>query len=625
MRSFTEATAVRELVMVPPYAFAATNAGLDRWDLRSGNHIHLSAEHGLPDDHIIALHYDGKAQLWVVTDSGLARYDVDTARFEHVPKPPPSFRLTDLEGASVVADSTGGAWLGLASGLYRVSANGQWTKTEIDAAVTSLFRSAAGDLWIGTDKGLFTISPRLEHKLGPEQFCDFAKVRFIAAAPDGGPVIVGENAAGNQRVAFHVGEGCHTFRVAPDEPWLSAAKRGDELVVLTPNRLYSLSPQPKKATHRRLSRNGARLFRVLPERHGNPPLAPYVIHALNRQVPAGAQTIAAVGEEVLVGTRNLGTARVGTAGGRTQWLRRLELVDDASTLSVACAERDDCYVATGGSRVWRFNGERFIDIGDGDRQVLAVLEDPDGNLIALRHSRDDVRVKIARIEHGIFTDIPNLAIETPGQEPRLTFARFSPSGLLWIGVQYIDHENEVQPYGVAQVDIEMEVVAYHHDSAEQGVEDMGVLPIPIGVADAAFSGPKEVWLATSQGAARVVGHDVELFDETRGLRSEVLRGVAVAGGKVFIASSSGVAVFQPETKTWDYPRALRDDANDLEVSEDGRLWMATNRGLAVFDGERVRRLDARRGLIENEIQDVAIDRFGRIWIRGAQGIGLISP
>ena len=81
----------------------------------------------------------------------------------------------------------------------------------------------------------------------------------------------------------------------------------------------------------------------------------------------------------------------------------------------------------------------------------------------------------------------------------------------------------------------------------------------------------------------------------------------------------------PIARRFVHPRWLRDAANDLAVTADGRLWIATDRGLAVFDGARVRRLDQRRGLIEDEIEEIAVDRYDRRWIRGAQGIALITP
>jgi ligand-binding sensor domain-containing protein len=151
-----------------------------------------------------------------------------------------------------------------------------------------------------------------------------------------------------------------------------------------------------------------------------------------------------------------------------------------------------------------------------------------------------------------------------------------------------------------------------------------VLPIPINVVDAAFCSDV-TWLATSQGAARVQGEKVEVFYESNGLLSEFLRGIAcdASGEKVFVASGAGVGIY--DGKQWRYPELLKQSVNALQLGTAGRLWMATDRGLISFDGSRVRRLDARRGLLENQIRELNIDRFGRLWLLGQQGIALVWP
>ena len=92
---------------------------------------------------------------------------------------------------------------------------------------------------------------------------------------------------------------------------------------------------------------------------------------------------------------------------------------------------------------------------------------------------------------------------------------------------------------------------------------------------------------------------------------------------VFVASGQGVGTFDGDT--WHYPPSLRWPVNDIEIARDSRLWMATDRGVAVYDGARVRRLDVRRGLLENQIEDVAIDHFGRVWVRGSRGLTIVTP
>ncbi len=58
---------------------------------------------------------------------------------------------------------------------------------------------------------------------------------------------------------------------------------------------------------------------------------------------------------------------------------------------------------------------------------------------------------------------------------------------------------------------------------------------------------------------------------------------------------------------------------------DARLWMATERGIAIFDGRKVRRMDVRRGLVENTVLDVTIDELGRVWARGPRSLMMVTP
>jgi ligand-binding sensor domain-containing protein len=252
-----------------------------------------------------------------------------------------------------------------------------------------------------------------------------------------------------------------------------------------------------------------------------------------------------------------------------------------------------------------------------------VVQAPGGGYLALHRGSDDRKIALSHVDGETWTPIEGITLTTPGLRPEISFARFAPSGILWVGLRYRDGL-EIRPWGVALIDVAMGAVAYHHASADRRELAQGVLPVPIGSVDAAFLPDDEVWLATSEGAARLIGSKVTLYDESTGLESELLRAVAVTrGGMVFVASRAGIGTFDGEH--WAFPRELGFPVNDLAVAPDGRLWMGTERGIALFDGRRVRRVDVRRGLLENQILDVVIDELGRVWARGPQSVTLISP
>lgn len=625
VRSFTEASPVRLIQSAKGYAFAAVGRGLDRWDLRSGERLRITKEQGLPSDTVTALAFDGgRNWMWVATDSGIVRYETKSNTFTPVPKAPSVFKLTSFANAVLSPAGDGGVWIGLPAGLFYTNVDGKWKNTGVTEPVRALLRTREGTLWIGTSKGL--IGRRISgeaFRYTAELGCDVTSTRFIARAPGGRAMVVGENAAGQQRILLPTADSCESYRAAPDEKWLSASPRPDELIIRTTRRLFALRTQVRGARY--LRRDGMRLLRV---NNGSKSKtsSPYVLQLIDLALPRSPTVVAAADHEILVGTRDLGIRRLalnGTDVG-SGWLRTGDLMADGAKLTVACTARDDCYVATGAKRVWWFNGKRFRAIDDGsDARFLAVVRKGKGPVYALKRGSPENVLSLVTIKYGAFTAVPSVEIKTKGRRADATFARFSPGGLLWVGLRYLDDEAEWAPWGVATVNLSFGLVVYHRATFSKKERKRGVLPIPIEVVDGSFMDNDEAWLATTEGATRVRGSKIKVYGEAEGLRSELVNAVSTStGGVVYAGTPAGIATFDGES--WSHPRALAYPVNDLVIAKDGRLWMALNRGLAVFDGAQVRRLDARRGLVENKITRVVIDPYNRVWARGKLGLTVVS-
>jgi ligand-binding sensor domain-containing protein len=140
-----------------------------------------------------------------------------------------------------------------------------------------------------------------------------------------------------------------------------------------------------------------------------------------------------------------------------------------------------------------------------------------------------------------------------------------------------------------------------------------------------------VALSRRHRAARVRHRDrragdrqgVVLWTEADGLRSELARAVAIAAdGGVVVATGAGAGVWNG--KIWEFPPALAFEINDVVATKNGQVWMATERGIAAWDGKKVRRVDNRRGLVENEVVNIAADQFDRVWARGPSSLTVIS-
>ncbi|HSN27517.1 MAG TPA: hypothetical protein VLT45_14580, partial [Kofleriaceae bacterium] len=131
------------------------------------------------------------------------------------------------------------------------------------------------------------------------------------------------------------------------------------------------------------------------------------------------------------------------------------------------------------------------------------------------------------------------------------------------------------------------------------------------------------WFATNEGVARLAGGQVTVWTEADGLRSELARAVTIAvDGGVIVATGAGAGVWTG--KGWEFPPALRFEVNDVVATRNGQVWMGTERGIAAWDGHKVRRVDTRRGLAENDVLDVTADQFDRVWARGPASLTLVS-
>jgi hypothetical protein len=287
---------------------------------------------------------------------------------------------------------------------------------------------------------------------------------------------------------------------------------------------------------------------------------------------------------------------------------------------VACSALDDCWVATGSRSAWHWRGDGFA-AGGPEVRVLAVVRDRSGTLALHREVGSKV-IEVSRIDSaGEWTKLPKLELTTPGSDPEVSFARLSSSGAVWVGLRYRDGA-DLRSFGVAILDANSGKVQIHHAG---GLTASGkkLLPIPTGVLDGVLRNDV-AWFATASGVARLALGQIKLWTQDDGLHAAGARAIAVTrANTVFAATAAGVGRF--DGARWQFPAQLGFEVNDLAVTSGDQLWMATTRGIAAYDGARVRRVDLRRGLVENDILDITVDRYDRIWGRSAGSLILISP
>jgi hypothetical protein len=624
VRVFTEPSPVRLLAPAGRFVFVGTDTDLERWDLEGGV-LALSADHGLSGNHVAALAPDPERRwVWILTEGGLGHYDAGAELYSEMPPPPSSVgvdfaALAKEAVASVAPGEDGGAWLGSVHGLVYVSAQGGWASTPIKDSIRALARDRAGWLWIAAKGGLIVRKPTGETvRIGGVHGLTIAEPRMLVELAGERMLVIGADAEGHDRLAFGKQLAWVTYRALPEVRWDAVARRGEGAVVMGGDRVYRIGPA-SAAQVRPLARDGMRLVPV-----ASGAASEWVIDPVDLVVPPGAVTVGTVDDHLLIGTRELGTARYrdGDAHPRN-WLRRRQMFEDATTLSVACARAQDCWIATGARQAWHWSGDRFA-AGGPDQVVLAVVRDPTGPIYALHRGTGETEIHLSRIDGTVWTQIAKVALATPGTRPEVSFARFAAAGVLWVGLRYHDGI-ERRAYGIAIVDTATGKTAYHRTEAPVGVVDRKaprMLPIPVGVVDADVRG-ETAWFATNEGVARLAGGEVKLWTEGDGLRSELARAVTIApDGSVIIATGAGAGVWNGTA--WDFPAALRFEINDVVATRNGQVWMATERGIAAWDGKKVRRVDMLRGLAENEMIDIAVDQFDRVWARGHGSLTLIS-
>ncbi|MGE0546027.1 MAG: hypothetical protein AB7O24_14270 [Kofleriaceae bacterium] len=621
VRVFAEPSPVRMLAVTERFVFVATQTDVERFDA-GGGVFAMSSNAALAGRQIIALGPDPQqGAVWIATNGGLGRYDATTETYSAMPMPAPSLGLdfdeVAKQAASVAPSIDGGAWLGTEQGLFYVHPETGWSATAIKDPVRALLRDRAGWLWIATPAGLRARKPSGDVvTVGPLNGCAITEPRLLIEMPGDRMLVIGTDSDGHELMAFGEELAWDSYRALPDVRWDAAAARGDGAVVMGGGRVYRILPQdPQRA--RPLARDGLRLAAV-----EGAPMSPWSIEPIDLVVPPGATSLVAADDHLLIGTRDLGTARfrVGSAQ-PPDWLRRNQMFEQASSLSVACAAAEDCWIATGAHKAWHWTGAGFV-AGGPEHRVLAVVRDDEGTIYALHRGDAEPSVRLSKLEGNEWTEVPDVVLTTPGSEAEVSFARVAASGALWVGLRYRIGA-ETRGFGIAIVDPGDGKVAYHHSEGELDSSLSSVmLPVPTGIADADLRG-ETAWFATSQGVVRLAKGQLTSWTERDGLKAPVARAVAVASdGRVVVGTSEGAGVW--DGKTWEFPAALRFSLNDVAATRNGRVWMATDRGIAAWDGSRIRRLDTRRGLAENQVLDVAVDHLDRVWARGPGSLTLLS-
>jgi hypothetical protein len=334
-----------------------------------------------------------------------------------------------------------------------------------------------------------------------------------------------------------------------------------------------------------------------------------------QRLPDGLTAWAGSERGLLVGTRFLGAERIENDVPRR--FRVDDLAAGAVRLTVACVKgADDCFLATGGTRAWRFDGQAF-DIAAVDPEpgshVLAMLADPHGDVLAIHRGANDRQLRISRVDENRWTPIAIQAVQVPKGAPDLNFAAFAPGGHLWVGLRYVDADGDARDWGADEIALDSGTVVQHKE-------------LPTDVVAMHWKAKNEAWFATRSGAARLLDGKVRVFTENDGMESDIARDIdSGKDGVVYVATGRGTGRY--DGRRWTFPRlgAFYHAANALGHDSHGNVFIGTDKGLFCVGECAPDPIDARRGLLDDSVQDLAVDPRNRVWVLSQKGINIVEP
>ncbi|MFO0712920.1 MAG: hypothetical protein U0353_23905, partial [Sandaracinus sp.] len=613
----------------------------------TGAPTRIGRAEGLASDDVTAVAIDRDGSALVGVDRALFR--VAGGQVTAVAGAPPVARITDL---AVMSDGT--AWACTLSGLARRGASG-WEIFGERFPCTTLAPTPEGALWAGSAQGLFYVEGDVvrEHPISggiPEAY-----VRSIV------PVLPGQILAllaGPSRamLGFFDGTSWYAYALPGVEERIAGlvAIDGTSTVLVTEERVFAIAPTGTGTAFRALSSATAqtRSFRAETIAAASAPAAPEVDAS---DVLRGIQSFVDDAPEATAGrapalvARPLGNAMPPGAYRAFQSsdaafaaIANRGIVSLAATTStplrtMSLVSEEDLQVVTDlQSGVWvRGRDGDIAKWVDGRLRRLALPEEivpqalasgPQGAyLVALVRGTSTVRVFVA--QGSGFRALVERTLEVPTGLVSIPFAGVGNDGRVWLALRVTREDGAgTRVRGAAVIDPQSEAVAYHHRQAAQGQG----LPLADEVSGIAFDATGNAWFATLSGAVRVEDHQAITFDESRGVRGDVVTDVVAGAGNMWIASAEGLGSYADRRFDYSMPAIVREHRPvALAIDGHGTLWAAGRYGLLENEAGQWSYFGATSsdaqgrivpGLPTAELRDVEADGQGHVWLLAPESV-----
>lgn len=619
---------------------------------------HIGRAEGLPSDDVTAIAVDGSALL-VGTGAGLASLSGSTVTPITLPA---TERITDV---AVLPDGSG--WVCSLSGLVtRPASSTEWSVFGEPFHCTTLAPTPEGQLWAGSDNGLFYIETDAEGLIVREHgAASGIPERFVRSIV---PVLPGqiltllsgltrsvlgfydgtnwhgytlpEGTTGEERAVGLVSNAAgdtyllttdHVFLIAPTGAGVSFIPTGTSTAnvrsfrpTLTP---AASAPAPEDVNTSEVMKAPQPL--ASPPASGPGVRAPALVaRALDHGLIGLYRGLSGSGH-AYAGLTNAGLVEL-SRGGDGRSFRSRSLVH-AEDLQIATGTDDEVWVRSGDGDIGRFTDGRVRRLplpAEIAPQSLATGR-RGAYLVAQVRGTNTVRV-FTSVEGG-FRNLVERTLDTT--ITGLPFAAVGSDGRVWAALRIARESGAGERMrGAVVIDPDSETVLYHHRNANH---EAGGLPLPDEVSTMTFDDASNAWFATLSGAVRVEEHQAIVFDETRGVRGDVVTDVAAAAGNMWIAAAEGLGSYADRRFDFVMPEIVATHRpTALAIDDQGHLWAGGRYGLLHFDGTDWSHVPLAAAVADSatpvaslpleEIRDIEVDGAGRVWILGSDRILVLT-
>jgi ligand-binding sensor domain-containing protein/signal transduction histidine kinase len=524
---------------------------------------------GLPEQTVQAFAQSRNRYLWIGTTGGLLRFD--GARFVLYDRENTSaFTENNIFALAVSRDDTlwigteGGGLVRYRNGVFRSFSNPDGLT---NGFVRTIYQDHKGQIWIGTDNGLFRVSGESVERLDNTENVPAVAVHAIYE-DQRGQLWVG----GSKLLCLNRG--------ASVEYRLEGGGSENRVKSIVETRDGTLWVGTVSGLHRMVPSAGERSFHRVTETRG-------VVRFLH---------------ETSDGTLWIGTIGHGIYKYRDRQFSQLTAphnLPSNTALNLFEDAENNIWIGTqAGMLRLSKTPVRTVALPDaGDYDAETVYQDPNGDLWV-------AAANLFRFRQGKATEVRFPGVE--GVRIRNVFR--DSSGALWIGTE---GRGVFRQSGAGMV----------HFTTKDGLVNNFVR---------AFlqSRSGDVWIATDEGVSRWRPEGFVSYQMRDGLCYFSTRALAEdRNGDIWIGTDRGVSrihggSFARNAAT----EALKDEKIwAIHEDSDGGLWFGTRTGgLYRWRAERLNHYTTAQGLASNSLYELLEDREGNFWISGPNGISVIS-